>query len=532
MTESTTDPLAQGGTHALGGLARALEARRMLRSLLPGGGTPPAMVPVTSVELDSRRVRPGSLFVAVPGQHADGHDFASRAVSAGAVAVVAERALPGLGVPQLLVPSARPALAVAAAWIHDQPSHRLGVVGITGTDGKTTTAFLVRSMLQAAGHQTGLIGTIDVIVGGRSRGNPTRATTPEAPELQAHLAAMLAAGDLFVVLESTSHGLAQERVGEVAYDVAVMTNVTHEHLEFHGTHEAYRTAKRRLFERLQISAENPAKGWRKTGIVNRDDPWADEFAAAGRGAGARVLAYGTDPAADVVATGVEEGPGGLRLAVRTARWSGQLRVALAGRFNVHNALAAVAVGEALELDPGAIRDGIEALRAVPGRMQRIDAGQPFTVVVDYAHTPESLGKALDNLAPLAAARGGRLVAVFGSAGDRDRQKRSMMGRVAAERCKLVVLTDEDPRTEDRAAILEEIASGAEALGRRRDQELLLIADRGEAIRAALEQAGPGDVVLLAGKGHERTIETATGAIPWDEAAAAREALAELGYRSR
>lgn len=519
----------------LGRLIRLLEARGLLRSALFGrgsggvsGGGVAAELELEAVTLDSRSVRPGSLFVAVPGSRLDGHDFVEQAVAAGAVAVIAERATPLLGVPQLLVPAARPALALAAAALHDFPSHRLGVVGVTGTDGKTTTAFMLRALLQAAGRPTGLLGTIETVAGGEviARG---RQTTPEAPELQAALAAMLDAGDHFAVVESTSHGLAQERVGEVAYDVALLTNLTHEHLEFHRTPEAYRAAKRRLFERLAVSEANPEKGFGKWAVLNLDDAVAGEFGAAAEAAGARRLTYGTSASAHVRALRVEEDPAGLRVLLRTPRWQGSLRLQLAGRFNAHNALAAAAVGEALDLPPEAIREGLEGLAGVPGRMQRVEAGQPFSVVVDYAHTADSLAKVLDNLAPLAAAGGGGLICVFGSAGERDTLKRPMMGRVAAERCRLIVLTDEDPRGEDRLAIIEEIAAGAEALGRRREQDLLLIPDRQEAIAAAFEQARAADVVVLCGKGHERTIETADGAVPWDEVAAARRALAGLGY---
>jgi UDP-N-acetylmuramoyl-L-alanyl-D-glutamate--2,6-diaminopimelate ligase len=331
------------------------------------------------------------------------------------------------------------------------------------------------------------------------------------------------------VVESTSHGLAQHRVGEIAYDVAVLTNVTSEHLEFHGTLGAYRAAKRRLFEWLEPRAGEPDKGFGRHAVVNADDPVGDDFADAARSAGARVLTYGAAPSADLRPTAVREEPDGIRLRVATPRWEDEVRLRMAGRFNVHNALAAIGVGEALALDPERIRAGLESVSGVPGRMERVDAGQPFTVVVDYAHTAESLAKVLDNLAPLALAGRGGLIAVFGSAGDRDRTKRPVMGRVAAERCKLVVLTDEDSRSEDPAAILEEIAAGAERVGARRGHDLVLIPDRRTAIAHAVSQATPGDVVLLAGKGHERTIEQAGGAVPWDEAAAARDALGAIGW---
>jgi UDP-N-acetylmuramoyl-L-alanyl-D-glutamate--2,6-diaminopimelate ligase len=513
----------------LADLVMRLEARDLLRSV-PGTGVALAAIPVTGVTHDSRRVRPGDVFVAVPGAHHDGHDHAPEAVAKGASGLVLERAVPAPGVPQVLVRAARPALAAAAAWFEGDPSQRIGIVGITGTDGKTTTAYLVRSMLEACGLATGMLGTIDVVVGGRSLGNPGRSTTPEAPEVQAHLHAMADAGDRFGVVEATSHGLAQDRVGEVAWDVAVHTNVTHEHLEFHRTPDAYRAAKRRLFEALATNDANPDKGHGKHAVLNLDDPWVHLFADAARAAGATLHGYGAAPGTPAVirAVAVSEGAR-LEVLVRTTRWQAPVRLALAGTYNVHNALAAIGVGEALALDPVAMRAGLEALERVPGRMESVDLGQPFRVLVDYAHTPEALGRALDAVRPLAAAGGGGLVCVFGSAGDRDIAKRPMMGRVAGERCRLVVVTDEDPRSEDRAAILDAIAEGAERAGKARGHDLLLIADRAAAIAEAMDQARPGDVVLLAGKGHERTIEMADGPVPWDESATAREALRSMGY---
>jgi UDP-N-acetylmuramoyl-L-alanyl-D-glutamate--2,6-diaminopimelate ligase len=260
-------------------------------------------------------------------------------------------------------------------------------------------------------------------------------------------------------------------------------------------------------------------------VVNLDDAMGSDYGAAAAKAGAQVVGYGTGPDATVRAFSIDEGPAGLRLTIKTPRGGLPLTLHLAGRFNAHNALAAVGVGEALGLDHEAMRRGLESVSAVPGRMQRIDAGQPFTVIVDYAHTPDALAKVLDNLAPLAAAGGGGLIAVFGSAGERDTAKRPMMGRVAGERARLVVLTDEDPRGEDRQRILDEIAAGAEEAGKRRDLDLLLIADRRAAIGEAFSQARRGDVVVLCGKGHESTIEMASGAIEWDEARVAREELA-------
>ena len=524
---SSADEVARPSV--LGDLVARLETRDALRSVLAGPAAV-AGVRVGGVTHDSRQVRPGWVFVAIPGEHHDGHDHASAAVASGAVALVLERAQPIPGVPQVLVGSSRRALAVAASWMERDPSQAMGIVGITGTDGKTTTSYLVRSMLQAAGLRTGMLGTIDVVVGGHSLGNPGRATPPEAPELQGLLRRMVDAGDRWAVVEATSHGLAQERVGEVAWDVAVHTNVTHEHLEFHHTPEAYRAAKRRLFERLATGPANPDKGYGKHAVVNLDDPFATIFTSAAADAGATLHGYGTDPdgPAAIRVTAVRERDG-IEMEVRTPRWQDRVRIRLAGRFNVHNTLAAIGVGEALGLDPGAMRAGLESLERVPGRMETIDLRQPFRVIVDYAHTPDALAKALDALRPPADAGGGRLICVFGSAGDRDVAKRPMMGRVAGERCRLIVVTDEDPRSEDRMAILDAIAAGAERTGRVRGRDLLLIPDRATAIATAIGEARPGDVVVLCGKGHERSIETATGPVDWDEAAAARTALGGLGY---
>ncbi|HXQ96401.1 MAG TPA: UDP-N-acetylmuramoyl-L-alanyl-D-glutamate--2,6-diaminopimelate ligase [Candidatus Acidoferrales bacterium] len=512
---------------ALGDLAGLLARRGNLVGVVPAAASGVDTATIRRVDYDSRQVRDGSLFVAIRGTRQDGHAFVPAAVAAGAAAVLVERPLPQVSVPQLVVDAARPALATASAWLEGFPSYRLGVVGITGTDGKTTTSFLVRAILETAGYPCGLTGTVTTIAGGGRLGDVTRATTPEAPELQAALAAMVESGDRFAVVESTSHGLALDRVGEVAYDLAVLTNLTEEHLEFHGTLEAYRAAKRRLFEALAADDRNPEKGWGKTGVVNLDDPSAAEFVDATGRAGAGLITYGRAPGAAVRLVDVRQDAAVLRVEVETPRWRGPVNLRLAGTFNAHNALAAIAVGEALGLRPDAVRAGLEALERVPGRMERLPTTLPFSVVVDYAHTANALALVLDDLGPVAAAAGGGLVAVFGSAGERDVVKRPVMGRVAAERCRLVVLTDEDPRGEDRERIIDEIAVGAEEVGKVRDRDLLLIPDRTSAIRVAFQQARPGDVVLLAGKGHESTIEMADGSHPWDERGTALAVLAAL-----
>jgi UDP-N-acetylmuramoyl-L-alanyl-D-glutamate--2,6-diaminopimelate ligase len=386
-------------------------------------------------------------------------------------------------------------------------------------------------MLAACGLSAGMITTVTAFIGGRSTGY-TRQTTPESPIIQRYLRQMVEAGDTFAVVESTSHGLAMERVGEVAYDVAVLTNVTHEHLDLHGTIEGYVEAKASLFERLAIGPLNPGKGWPKAAVINAADQHADAFIDAARRAGARLLTYAADGRldADLVAMEIDSRLSGLRVRVRTPRWEEDVRVELAGAYNAANILAAIGVGEALGLDPAQMREGIARVRAVPGRMERIDVGQPFDVFVDFAHTAAALELVLDTLRPVASARGGGVICVFGSSGERDVGKRPLMGRVAGLKAKASVITNEEPRGEDEMLIIEQIAAGAEAAGMRRGDTLFLIADRREAIRHAYQVARPGDIVVLCGKGHETTMETSYGSIPWDEAAIARDMLLEMGYR--
>jgi UDP-N-acetylmuramoyl-L-alanyl-D-glutamate--2,6-diaminopimelate ligase len=522
----------------LGELIARLTTDGALRGARDGGRAigPAALgaIPIRGVTDDSRAVTPGCLFAAIPGLHADGHTFVPAAAAAGAAAALVERPLPDVALAQLVVERSAAALAHAAAWWYGDPSHRLGVVGITGTDGKTTTSFLIAAALDAAGLSSGLIGTVATQVGRIREPNPEHTTTPGAPLLQRTIRAMADAGNAVAVVETTSHGLAAERVRGIAYDVAILTNLTHEHLEFHGSWEAYRAAKLSLFERLAVGRSNPVKEvagrtWPKAAIVNADDPSSGLFVGVAQEAGARIVTYGPDASADVRAIHVEEDAHGLRIGYAAPGGGATLDLRLAGRFNVHNALAVVALGEVLGLDPAAIRAGLADVRGVPGRMERLDAGQPFGVVIDYAHSPASLEKVLGLLAPLAAARGGGVVAVFGSAGERDTDKRPMMGRIAAGLSRLVVVTDEDPRGENRLAILDDIARGAEDGGKRRDRDLFLIADRPTAIQAAFERARPGDIVLLAGKGHERSIIGPDGPVPYDERATALAALAGLGH---
>ena len=466
---------------------------------------------VTHLTYDSRDVREGTLFFAVPGVHVDGHDYAAEAVKQGALAVVAEREVPGLAVPQLIVARTRDALADAADEWFNRPSSRLHVIGITGTDGKTTTAFLANEVLRAGRRRPGVIGTVAVMVGDAMRPNPNRNTTPEALELHELLAQMVAAGNDTVLMEATSHGLAQSRVRNARFAVGVLTNLTSEHLEFHGSLENYRAAKAMLFAEAPIS------------ILNADDP---SFAYFRERARDRVVTYAVGADADLRAHDLDARGDGTSFRLSAPGWSGQVRIPIPGSFNVDNALAALALAhvEGVALDVAA--EAIARSPGVPGRMETVDEGQPFSVVVDYAHTADSLGKVLRVLRPLAS---GRLFAVFGSAGERDPTKRAPMGRVAAGLADVVVVTDEDPRLEDPRAINEQIADGARSAGARDGESLFVIDDRSEAIRHAVGMARPGDVVLLAGKGHEQSIIYGTEGRPWDEKERARQALRDAGF---
>ena len=475
---------------------------------------------VQRIVYDSRRAGPGSLFVAIPGFHRDGASFAADAVARGAVAVVAERAVEG-GAPVAVCEDARIALADLAAELYDHPTARLRVVGVTGTDGKTTTAHLTSDVLEAAGETTGYATTVDFKIAGHEWANDTRQSTQEAVELQEFCAELLVAGGTWGVLEATSHALALHKLRGVAVDVAVFTNLSPEHLDFHGTIQRYLEAKGLLFEAL---ADGPAKGVEKAAVLNADDPhWRY---LADRVAGARVITYGLDALADVQGTILAADAAGSRLRIAAEGVKVELLLPLVGRFNVANALAAVAVGLAAGAPLEAARAALQRARPVRGRMERVDEGQPFSVLVDYAHTPEALEHVLALLRPLTP---GRLIAVFGSAGERDRAKRPLLAAAAARHADLFVITQEDPRLEDPATILAEIEAGAREAGKRPEADYLVVGDRAAAVAAALGRAAPGDTVLLAGKGHEGSIIVGEEKRPYDEAATARAALRALGY---
>jgi UDP-N-acetylmuramoyl-L-alanyl-D-glutamate--2,6-diaminopimelate ligase len=466
---------------------------------------------VRGLAYDSRAIDPGMLFFAIPGVHVDGHDYVPQAVASGALAVVVEHELPGLGVPQLVVRRSRDAMADAADAWHDHPSRRLHVIGITGTDGKTTTAFLAEAMLRAGGWRPGLVGTVEVGIGDERAANQNRNTTPEALELQALLADMVAAGNDSVVMEATSHGLAQARTRNVDFDIGILTNLTSEHLEFHGSWENYRGAKAMLFQQVPMA------------ILNADDPSVAYFHAI---AGGRVVTYGLDNEADVRASQVDARANGTSFTLTTADWSGRVELQLPGSFNVSNVLAVMALARVEGIDLDLAARALGDVAGVPGRMETVDLGQPFGVVVDYAHTADSLGKVLRVLRPLAS---GRVIAVFGSAGERDETKRPAMGRASAELADVTIVTDEDPRLEDPRLINQAIADGARGAGARDGETLFVIDDRPAAIGHAIGLAQAGDVILLAGKGHEKTIIYGSEGRWWDEKEVARQALRAAGY---
>ena len=477
-------------------------------------------VEIRGITHDSRRVQPGDLFVAIQGLHADGHEYIAEAIERGAMAVVAERVLPQFppvpSVPFIFVPDSRHALAHLAAAFYGYPSRQLRLIGVTGTDGKTTTIALTRALLEAAGHRTGMISTVSAVIGGEEVETGLHTTTPEAPDVQHYLAWMVAAGAEYAVLEATSHGLDQQRVAACDFDVAVVTNITHEHLDYHGTYEAYREAKARLFRSLATACRKP--GVPKVAVLNADDASFDYLR---RIPADRQLSYGLASSADVMAREIVHSPEGLRFTVETPVGKFPVESSLLGTFNMPNILAAIAVGISQGVPIEAMQEGVKAVRGVVGRMERVDSGQDLAVFIDFAHTPHALERALETARELT---GGQVIVVFGCAGLRDRAKRPWMGEIAGRLADRIVITAEDPRTEDLNEIMAQIAAGCERAGRREGADYWRIGDRGEAIAFAVNLARPGDLVIVTGKGHERSMCFGTTEVPWSDHEAVREAL--------
>ncbi|MCK9485121.1 MAG: UDP-N-acetylmuramoyl-L-alanyl-D-glutamate--2,6-diaminopimelate ligase [Dehalococcoidia bacterium] len=476
---------------------------------------------IREVRFDSRQVQPGDLFVCAPGERNDGHDFAAQAVQAGAVALVCEEGrasdLGALGVPVVGVADPRATLASVSAAHEGYPARKMTVIGVTGTDGKSTTSFLIHAALRAAGLKAGLLTTIESRLDDQVAPNPTRLTSQEAPHIQKMLAEMLEAGCTHAVVEATSIGLDLHRLDECEFQAAVMTNLSGDHLDYHGDFNAYRAAKARLFEMLPRTthARRPA-----VAVLNRDDPNWEYFARRTR---ARVVTYALDdPEADVIADDLMLWPDGGTFTVTADEDTVEASVRLPGRFNVANATAAITLAASLRLDIFAATSGVASCEGVPGRMEHIP-GAPFTVIVDYAHTGDALRQVADTLRPVVD---GRLIAVFGCAGERAKERRTGLGQAAAELLDYAVLTDEDPRSEPSEAIIDDIAQAMLAAGAVEGERFERVTDRREAIGRAFDLAEPGDLVLIAGKGHESTIEYADGPRPWDDRAVAREVIAD------
>jgi UDP-N-acetylmuramoyl-L-alanyl-D-glutamate--2,6-diaminopimelate ligase len=484
-------------------------------------------VEISDLAYDSRRAGRGTLFFCVTGLSTDGHEFAHAAIEAGAAALVVERPLE-LRVPEVEVEDARAAMAPVAAAFHGDPTAELSVVGVTGTNGKTTTAFLIRGLLEAAGRRSGLLGTVQRVVGGAVE--EVERTTPEAIDLQATFRRMLEAGDVACVMEVSSHALALHRADAIHFDVKAFTNLTQDHLDFHDDMENYFAAKRLLF-----SAEGGAPMVEIEGgvsVVNVDDPYGRRLAGEiACGEGEECFTFSASGAeADFSARRVAFDSQGTRFECVSPQGSVEVTMPLPGDFNVENALAALAATHALGVPVAGSAQALASATRVPGRFEAVDEGQPFTVIVDYAHTPDSLENVLGAARRLTE---GRLISVFGCGGDRDRDKRPLMGRAGAELSDLAIVTSDNPRSEDPEAIIEEILAGIRGGGKGGEGGVMVEPDRRAAIALALDRAGDGDTVVIAGKGHEQGQEFEGGRkVPFDDREVARDELRRLTAGAR
>lgn len=511
---------------------------------------PPGDVFITGIAIDTRKVNPGDVFVALKGGTGDGHDFIPEAVEAGAVAVIGDQPITGLLVPYIQVENSRRALSWLAAAYYGHPGRELTVIGVTGTDGKTTTCNLLYQILRTAGIRTGMISTVNALIGEDVLDTGFHVTTPDAPDLQRYLAKMVETGLTHVILETTSHGLSQHRVDACEYDVAVVTNITHEHLDEHGSYDSYLMAKARLFQLLGETG-NKKQGNPRLAVLNRDDTSFAilhdilESTNKDREIPINEVIYSLNDAADIRAESIRYTPEGINFNAIVKGLCIPVSSPLVGEFNVSNCLAAMAVTLfGLGVSAQQTTMGIVGMAGVPGRMERIDLGQEFTAIVDFAHTPNSLRVALitarrmlqvdhtrdKKLAypydPLPLHEP-RVITVFGSAGLRDREKRRMMAKTATEFADFSIFTAEDPRTENLMDILQEMAHGAREKGGEEGRNFVIIPDRGEAIRQAVRMARRGDIVLACGKGHEQSMCFGTVEHPWDDRVAMRVAVADL-----
>jgi UDP-N-acetylmuramoyl-L-alanyl-D-glutamate--2,6-diaminopimelate ligase len=503
----------------IGFIKRTLDELIALSEVNVLAGLPVPEIPITGIVFDSRAVQPGSLFVPLVGQTADGHDFIKAAINNGAAAVAGSRPIESLPVPYFQVENTRLALARFSAAFYGFPGRHLSMIGVTGTDGKTTTSNLVYQIMLEAGLRPGIISTINALIGDEVVDTGFHVTTPEAPDVQRYLARMVTAGLSHVVLESTSHGLDQHRVSACDFDIGILTNITHEHLDYHGSYEAYRAAKARLFTDL-ATTHFKSQGNPRLAVLNQDDPSFDFLSQI---SGIRAIGYSLRPGADLWASELCHDSTGLHFIANGPGFTIPIDCSLVGEFNVSNCLAAIgATVLGLNLDPDVARRGIAALRGVPGRMECIHLGQDFIAMVDFAHTPNALKVALQAARKMTS---GRVIAVFGSAGLRDRQKRRIMAEVSVGEADISILTAEDPRTESLDEILTEMADAARSQGGVEGKNFYRVPDRPSAIQMAVEMARPDDLVITCGKGHEQSMCFGTVEIPWDDRIAMRAALA-------
>jgi UDP-N-acetylmuramoyl-L-alanyl-D-glutamate--2,6-diaminopimelate ligase len=484
---------------------------------------------IAGITADSRKVQPGNVFVAMSGGSSDGHLHIADAVARGAAALVGEKTLDGLTVPYIRVDNSRQALAYLAAAFYGYPARKLTMIGVTGTDGKTTTCNILYQILLAAGRKTGMISTVNAVIADEVLDTGFHVTTPDAPDVQYYLAKMVAAGLTHVVLETTSHGWAQYRVDACEFDLAVVTNITHEHLDYHGSYENYRAAKARLFTSLASTLPKP-QGNPRLAVLNRDD---DSYSYLSNLALDRKISYGLGGDGEVCAENIRFSPDGTQFVLVARNMRVAIKTDLVGAYNVSNCLAALAVAViGLGISPEVAARGISQLRGVPGRMERIESGQPYNAIVDFAHTPNALRVSLETARTMLALqadsdRKGRLIAVFGSAGLRDKEKRRMMADISARLADITIFTAEDPRTESLDKILEEMADGARAAGGLEEKTFWRVRDRGAAISFALANAQSGDFVIVCGKGHEQSMCFGTTEYLWDDRTAMRAALAKV-----
>ncbi len=478
-------------------------------------------VEITGIAIDSRAVKPGSLFVAMKGGTLDGHNYIQKAVENGAAAIIGEADLSGLSVPYIRLESTRQALTFLAAAFYNWPARKLTVIGITGTDGKTTTSNIIHKILVTAGIKAGMISTVNAVIGNEVLDTGFHVTTPDAHDVQRYLAKMVDAGLTHVVLETTSHGWAQHRVDGCEFDVAVVTNITHEHFDEHGSYENYRAAKARLFSSLERTKTKP-QGNPRLGVINRDDrsfEFLNEFIKT------KKLSYGLGDLADVRAVNAQYSSSGIEFIAISNGFRVSIKSDLVGAYNVSNCLAALtAAVYGLGVAPETAARGIASLDGIPGRMEQIDLGQNFIAIVDFAHTPNALKVALEAARKMTE---GRVISVFGSAGLRDKEKRRMMAETSVDLADVSILTAEDPRTESLDGILEEMAEGARSRGGREGDTFWRVADRGEAIKLAIRLAREGDIVLSCGKGHEQSMCFGKTEYLWDDRTAMRAALSEF-----